>query len=194
MAYVTLAQAKEYMMPDSATDTDDDALLTELITRASDAIDNYTGRTFAAAADTSRYYVVGEDTEGAYLYFDKDIASITSIVNGDSVTVQSTEYVTIPRNDTPYQGVKLIANSGVSWQYSDDPDEDPITVTGKWAYSTAAPEPVELACLILVKDYYDKRTITGGERDQVTSGGVVIRGSGMPASVRELLLPYRKVT
>ena len=84
MAYTDVSTLKQYL---GITGNTDDALLSSLITRAQAAIDTYTGRTFEASADTTKYfdclppYVHGYELTWTTLGL--DLCQITSVTNGN---------------------------------------------------------------------------------------------------------------
>ncbi len=112
-----------------------------------------TGRVFACTTDATRHFIVGEDTVGSKLWFGDDLAAITSVVNDADGTpttlVNGTDYLPIPRDKTPYSGLRLLGSSSAFWDYTNDP-ETGVTVTGKWAYSTTPPDDIEHACTLTI--------------------------------------------
>ena len=189
MAYTTAAAFKTFR---NITGAGDDALIATLITAVQQMIDNYTGRTFEAAADSTRYFTVGRDTEGYYLWFDQDICSITTVSNGDadSTEVTSSEYTTFPRNETPYFGIKILRSAAKVWQYDED-HEDAISVLGKWAYSTTAPADIIQAAHLWIAHLYDRRLSEDGDLVIVPGTSVSI-SRGVPQTVRTILDSYRR--
>lgn len=190
MAYTTAALLKTYL---GVSGSGDDTLLTALIARAQKAIDTYTGRTFEASADTTRKYTVGEDTQGDTLYLDADLCTITSIItDADAtapVTLLTTEYITLPRNVTPYHAIRLLGSSDNTWTYTDDP-ENGITVTGKFAYSTAAPDDIVHACIRLAGYYYKQKDAGVFDTTAIPDAGVIQVPQGIPRDVQMILAPY----
>jgi hypothetical protein len=201
MAYCSLADLKAYLKIDSSN-TDDDTLLQAFLDAAQGAIDLDRGRTFEAAADSTRRFDavrdVGKDDGDSYaqtLYLDQDLCQITSITNGDGTTVTSSQYVTEPRNDTPYWAIKLKLDSGIVWTYSSTP-ENAIAITGRWAYSvTAGPAVVQV-----VKEwakYMYKKKDAASDFDVLgnVESGAVILAKQMPWHIRLLLnlIPQRLV-
>jgi len=191
VAYCTVDSVKQYLGIDSSSD---DNLIDTIVTRSQAVIDKYCTRTFAASADTTRYFDAVEDISGPYLWFGDDLASITTVTNGDSTTISSSDYVTEPRNKTPYSGIKLKAATGIIWTYTTSP-ENAISITGKWAYSATAPSDIEHACLVLAAWLYRyKDTINeGSDRPIVTADGVTILPSQLPRQVMQILRPYRRL-
>jgi len=192
MAYTTAALLKSYL---GVTGSADDTLIGLLITQAQEAIDNYTQRTFEASADTTRKYTVGLDTCGDTLYFDEDICSITSIANnaddgsGGTALTQNTDYITFPRNRTPYHKIRLLSSSNYYWQYTYAP-ENGITVTGKFAYSTSAPVDIVHATERLVGYYYRQKDSQVFDVTAIPDAGVITIPQGIPADVKAILKPY----
>ena len=194
MSYTKAALVKAYV---GATGTSDDALIDSLITAAEGYIDTFTDREFDGDGTSARSFAVGEDTEGPILWFDEDVASITSIVNkadSDSGTeaITSAHYVTIPRNKTPYRGVKLLASSNKVWDFEDDP-EGGITVTASWRYSETAPPEIQEAAKRLVAFLYRQKDSSADiDRPLLTGDGVTILPSMVPADVQKVLMVKRK--
>jgi hypothetical protein len=194
MAYITRQQVRDYKSF-KTNDTDNDSLLDDLITRAQVIIDRYCNRTFEASTNTVRYFDAVRDVEnnGLLLYLDDDLSEINSVTNGDGIVVASNEYVTEPRNVTPYYAIKILSNSGKAWEYDDDP-ENAIAVSGKWAYSTTAPLDIQQACIELTAYLFDKRLrLVEDSRGQVSNDGVALMPSDIPRSVRSILDRYKKV-
>ena len=193
MAYTDASTLKQYLGITSSTD---DALLTSLIARAQSAIDTYTQRTFEASADTTKYFdAVRPHVNGALLSWETlglDLCAVTTVTNGDSTTVSSSNYVTEPRNTTPYHGLRLKANSGITWTYDTD-WEGAISITGRWAYSTSAPDDIAHACIRLAAFYYKQKDAGTFDTVAVPEAGVITVPQGMPRDVQIILNPYRKL-
>jgi hypothetical protein len=192
MAYCTAAEVKTY---GGVSGSGDDTLIGDLIDRAQKVIEVYTDRVFEASSDTTRTFTVGEDTDGRTLWFDEDCAAITTITNkADASTtedVATTEYVTLPHNRTPYYGVRLLSSSSIAWDYDSAP-ENGITVTGKWAYSTTAPNDIKHACIRLSAYYYRQKDAQVFDVVAVPDAGIITIPQGIPADVKLILNPYVK--
>lgn len=192
MAYATSAQVKTYI--DLSSDTDD-ALIGDLITRATSVIDEYCGFAFEPA-DTDEVRSFGlDDAEGAYLYFDKPLAAVMAVTNNADAsspsTVASSNYITLPRNETPYYAVKLLSSAGIEWTYTNDP-ESAITVQGSWCYSVTVPSDIQHAAVRLVSWMYRKRESQDStDRPLLTGDGVTILPSQLPSDVTSILKRYR---
>lgn len=190
--YTSAADLKTYL---GITVSTDDALLTALITRAQKAIDSHCRRTFEASADTTRYVDASYPyVNGRYLNIRRigDLCAITSITNGNSTTVTSDQYVTEPRNETPYHVIKLKDNVSVTWTYTGTP-ENAISITGKWAYSTTAPADIVHACIRLAAFYYRQKDSNVFESVAIPSAGVIEVPMGMPKDVSIILKPYMRI-
>jgi hypothetical protein len=192
MAYTTLANLKAYA---GVTETGDDALLLQLIDRAQQQIDSYCGRTFESSADATRYFTVGEDTDGDTLYLDEDLCQITSIVTDadatSPVTLATTEYVTSPRNRTPYFAIRILSSSENIWTYTTDA-ENGIEVTGRWAWSVSAPDDIVHACTRLAAYYYKQKDAGVFDTTAIPDAGVIQVPQGIPQDVKIILSNYRK--
>ena len=188
MAYCTAAQVKTQR---DIRDDDNDTLIATLIPQAQQIIDAQCQRTFEAADDSTRYFD-SRAIRGQMLYLDDDLCSITSVTNGDLSQTTITDYVTRPRNDTPYYALKMKDTATEHWEAVNDYE---ITIVGKWAYSTTAPDDIVRACIRLVAWMLQQR-MSGSEPDKITfseSGFPLLPGS-IPRDVLAMLTPYRRRT
>jgi hypothetical protein len=101
------------------------------VNAAHQRINDDSRRNFEATADTVKYFNPLEDVRGRELCLYTDLSYITSITV-DGAALPSTEYITDPRNSTPWEAIKLRTNSAYQWTYSTAP-EDAIVITGRWA-------------------------------------------------------------
>ena len=191
MAYTTAAAIKTYL---GITGSGDDALITILIANAQEAVDNYTKRTFEAAADATRYFTVGADTKGDILYLDEDLCAITSVTtNADNSSPTSltanTDYIALPRNVTPYHSIKMLGASTYTWTYTTNA-EFGIEVEGRWAYSTTPPADILQAMYRLVGYYYRQKDSQVFDVTAIPDAGVITIPQGIPADVEQILKPY----
>ena len=186
--YCTLGSLKRYLGIGTSTTTDD-VLLTELIESAQGIIDRATGRTFEAASDSTRYLDAVHDVDGYELIFDADICSITTVTNGDAVEVSSSEYTTMPRNETPYYGIRILKSANKSWTYSTD-NEGAISVAGKWAYSQTAPDDIAQACRRLAAYLYRQKDNANDLDRAVVVGNATVLPTALPSDVKALIAPY----
>ena len=136
-SYVTLDQFKQYITASGqtiGTDTTDDAVLDIILDGASRYIDGETGgRTFYPRVET-RYFSVPENTDGELL-LDDDLLAVTTLTNGSSTDISSTDYNLLPRNMYPKYAVRLTPVSSVFWEWSSDGnDEYVISLLGTWGY------------------------------------------------------------
>ncbi len=190
MAYTTVGAVKRYL---GISESTDDELLSELIAAAAQtAIDGFCRRSFEASADSTRYFHARDDVadSGMVLWLDEDLAQITTVTNGDGVAVGTSEYTTIPRNEVPYYKLRILASSSKAWTYTSDP-EDAISIAGRWAYSTTAPDDIVQACTRYTAFMYRAKDAPLTDVTAIEAG-TVIRTPGMPADVKSILMPYRK--
>lgn len=188
MAYTTAADVKTYL---DITGTADDTLLGVLVAAAQKWIETYCGRVFEAATNTSRSFDAIRDVDGRKLWLDCDLCSINSVTNGDGATVAAANYVTEPRNQAPYYAITLKTSSTVSWTYITDP-ENAITVSGKWAYSTTAPDDIVQVCKRLAAYLYTLKDAQVYDVTAMPESGVITVPKGMPVDVRQMLAGYRR--
>lgn len=191
MAYCTVAELKTHA---GISSSDYDTVLTNCITYAQSYIERQTDRTFECSSDqeSTRYFDTPND---AYLYFDEDICSITSIANGDATAVASSDYVTHPQNETAIDNIQLLDSSDVDWTDSADGDvEDAIAVTGKWSYSVTAPSNIVYATIRLALHIFRTRTNeTDANRIVMLESGGYLMPVGIPRDVAEIIESYSPI-
>jgi hypothetical protein len=171
-----------------STATGDNDLITELISRAQAWFELESQRVLDSATGT-RYFDAIEDVFGLELILDRDLASITTVTNGDDVEVTTGEYTTQPRNDPPYYSIKLLASSGKAWDYTTDP-ENSITVAGDWSsYATSSKEykAAQHALIRLTKWMY-KQLSSHQDLDQIAISpeGVLMAPAAFPKDIEKL--------
>lgn len=187
MVYATLTEIKTDR--NISNDTDD-AILTDKLNAATARIDEYTGRNFQAQTNETRDFSL-YDIEHNVLWLDDDLCEINSITveadNGSGgVTLATTDYITKPRNKTPYYAIKMISSSNNVWSYSQSPDTA-IKVSGKWGWSQTPNALVKSVCLELAGYYYVRRQAQ--DYDVVGSadlGQITAPGSGENAILARL--------
>jgi len=155
MAYVSASEV--YDRGNFDVNEYDDDKIDNLIASAQKMIDSYTHNTFEVASDTTRKFDAVEDVDGQTLYFGglyglAYLAGITTVTNGDSTVISSSQYITEPRHAPPYYGITL--KSAVTWTFDTDDSLDAISIAGKWGYSVAPPADIEEACILLVLHWY----------------------------------------
>lgn len=195
MAYMTQLDLEEYFgLSAAALDSESD-LIGDLISRAQSRIDRLCNRTFEAGSDTTRYFDAVRDVDDAdprMLRLDKDLCQITTITNGDSVEVESDEYVTEDRNDTPWWAIRLLTSANKYWTYDTDP-ENAISIEGRWAYSITAPTDIQVACIRMVAWMYRQKDNMVDTRETIISGdGNVFLSNAVPFDVYQICMDYRR--
>lgn len=191
MAYATLTELKQYL---GISASGDDGLLGDMLTRAQAIIEAGTGRVFEAAADTTRYFDPLINVDNSALYLDEDLAAISAITNGDAAqtTITSSQYVTEPRNQTPYYAVRLLDSANLSWEYSEDP-QNAISISGKWAYSETAPADIVQATVRLAAFLYrQKESNADVDRTMQLPDGSMVLPSSLPRDVLAIIYRYKR--
>ena len=194
MAYTTKEAVKSYI---GVAVTTSDTLIDTLIAAAQKTIETYCGQVFEAAADTTRHFQAnsidyGGHVDGRDLVLDAPLCAITSVTNGDGTLVSASDYITEPRNLTPWYALRLKNSSNLRWTYDDDVESDTIAVVGKWAFSATAPADVALAALRLSVWYYRQRPNANDLDRAVAVDGAIFLPSKIPADVMTLLAPYKR--
>jgi len=140
-AYATLAEFKAQKTIDT-TDANDDAFIEGLLKSASRFIDAQTGFSFVPYVET-RYFDVPRETsiDKRLIGVGLDLLEVLTVVNGDGVTIPSTEYSLRPRNKSPHYGIRLVDNSTYYWATDGAGDShDVIAITGVWGYHNRYPQ------------------------------------------------------
>ena len=193
MAYTTESAVRTYL---GITTTGDATLITTIIARAQAAIDTYTQRHFEhSSVAVTRYFTVGHDTYNRVLVLDEDLCSISSVItdaDGTPTTILTTEYVTYPRNITPYSELRLLGSTTKSWTFTADP-ENGVYISGKWSYSSSAPDDIVHACTRLSAFYFRQKDAQVFDVTAIPDAGVITMPQGIPADVKLLLDPYRRI-
>jgi hypothetical protein len=191
MAYGTLSVLKGHYLSHLSSATDDGAL-TMLLANAQKIVDAETGLTFEAATAT-RYYDPTADCEDSLtLNLGYPLLTVTTLTNGDSSVIASTDYVLQPVNDTPKWKIKLKASKGHYWTYTDDP-ETAISVAGTWGWSATAPADIQQATYRLVAWMYASNDAHVFDTTAITEIGQVTVAHRIPADIMALLAPYRRM-
>jgi len=188
--YATLAQLKDYL---SITSNVDDALLTDLLVRATAVIEQMTRKTFTAPTATSRTFgreVMLWDAQlrRDYLLLPSGVyvAQLVSAADGDGATIPLTEIDTHPP-DAPYT---VLARRDRRWCGA----SQQATITARWGYSIAPPADIAHATIRLAAWLYRQRgTANDPDRPTVADGGLVLLPSALPDDVRAIVERYRDV-
>jgi hypothetical protein len=187
--YVTVGQLMTHVGISNPTESDK-VQLHGFIAAAQAIIERQTHRVFEAADDSVKYLDATCDVSGSLLWLPGDLCAITSITNGDGVAVAADDYVTEPRNLTPWYAIKLRSRSGLAWTYDGDP-EDAIAVEGRWAYSINPPRDIQQATLQLAHWLYrQKDSVNDLDRPLMVGDGNVIMPAALPVAVAKMIHPY----
>jgi len=84
---------------------------------------------------TARSEARGGHIDGLDLVVRYPLLSTTTVTNGDSTVIDASNYMLLPREETPYRRIHLLGAGSVQWlPTSDGETEDVISVIGTWAY------------------------------------------------------------
>lgn len=188
--YATLEQLKAYL---AITATTDDALLTDLLLRATSVIEQMTRKTFIAPPAAPRRFWRSQmlwvsALRRDYLLLPSGyyIAQLVSATDGDGVPIPLSELELSP--DSPPHSV--VIRRGSHWcGYSQTAE-----ITARWGYSLTPPADIVHATIRLAAWMYRQRgTANDPDRPTVADSGLVLLPSALPDDVRAILERYRDV-
>ena len=201
-SYATLAQVREFGKFKSG-ETDDDDLLTNLITRVSAMFDAWTGyhSGFVPSDDETRYYDADAIAVDAYddgvrvgdLLLEDTLVSITSLTNGDgdATAISSDDYFLMPRSFERKHFIRIKEASSVDFEFDTD---GYVVVAGKYGYTLTTPEDVRQAVIEAVLHLYDraKNKRHSGNEVKQSMDGIQITLNSMPKSFKAAVDQYKK--
>ena len=192
----TLASVREFLRLSDATQTDMDALITTLITQASDAIKDYCGREFAAQSTASQTRVFEYRGGGLLWFAPYDLQTCTSVAIDSHTSTPITltlneDYYLKPRNKDSgvWEALELVGYEPATRSSATvrRPWRE-VSIVGVWGFATV-PDAVKLAANERVGWLYRQHSAVPGN-DLAGQGdrfGAVL----MPSSVMALLSRYR---
>jgi hypothetical protein len=146
-AYATRADLLQVLMQaeDSAQpNVIDDAVIDDMLTDASRAVDNFCGRQFYAAAQTLQLDVPAD----RQLYFGVDVLAVTGASDGTGASIASGNYYLWPRGAVAYNSIVLTEAASAGWYgASSGNTEGVITIAASVGYcnraASAASDPAK---------------------------------------------------
>lgn len=187
--YASLQEYKDYTDITSSNLTDDGAL-EDLIEAASRFIDRKTARTFYARTETRSFDV----PRGRTLIMDDDLISITTLTNGDTTVLTTSDYFLKPANETPKYAIVIKQSSTNIWeQDSSGNTEQVITVSGSWGWASSVPDDIKVAILEITKAMDARRLGKNmGVMATVSAGGIVVTPRDVSEFVWGLINSWKK--
>jgi hypothetical protein len=188
MTYCTLADVREYLGI-SDDHTSDDALISQCILAAKQAVDRYTNRVFDASANSTLMYDGNSDLiRGRTLMLGRyTLASEPTEVLIAETDV--TSYVSVA-NDAPFDMLYIQSSSPKTWSSYDEDPWASISITGKWGYSTTPPDDVVQAAIIWSAWLYQIKDLNPSGVLSQLSGEQQTRASEIPDRAAMMLYPY----
>lgn len=175
----TLATVKEWL---SITDSSKDALLTRLISAASDFIQTWLNRTLASASYTDTLDGAGGRT---LLLGNYPITAVSSVyVDGVSIP-QSTS---VAMSGWTYDATRIVLRGG----YRFTRDLQNVVVSYTAGYVTT-PKEVEQSCIELIARRYKERDRIGVSSKTLAGETVTFSQKDMSDAIKTTLTQYRKV-
>lgn len=173
--YATVLDVRSSYLKAIAT-TDDPEIL-RVIREVSDLIDTAAGRRHFVPRIETRYFDYGRQTDQARLLLDDDLLAVTTLTNGDTTVIASSKYVFMPRNETPYWALDLLASQGIVWTYTVDP-ERAISIDGIWGYRRN------------YADAWESLTTLGADLSNVATSATLAAGIGNPGELWKIDSEY----
>ena len=172
---VTLTEAKAHMYVDT---TDDDTLITTLITSARLYAENFTRRAFITQTITARY-----DYFPCFFEVEKPpLASVSSInyldTTGNSTLLAASGY-DVDIYATP---ARITQAYGTTWPSTraDVPNTVTVVYIAGYGVGSAVPETIKQAILMMIGHWYENRESTSQNMTVID----------VPMGVESLLMPY----
>lgn len=177
MAYATISELKGFIdtAGDELTFTDnDDVNLALCLDAATEWIEDKTGLSFEATTATK--YYTADDYDAVYI---DDLLSVTTLKTDDNAdgTFETTwatdDYVLFPRNSTPKRMIKVNSKTG-DYNFPKNV-QDGVEVAGSWGTTSAAPDRVKVACLMIAHRLWKRHETIFGIASQGALGVMVIK-------------------
>jgi hypothetical protein len=194
----TLAAVQEHRQKLDTTNTTQDAIISSLITVASDMIMDYTQREFLPQSGTGGTPIARTyryEGRGVLPLGQDDARTVTQVrIDTDTdtpTTLESEQYKLWPtrRRDGVITALHLISIPSPIHTTQRHPLYREVEVTGTWGWP-AVPEKVERACILLVMDLLSR---TSSWRNDDADGLLPAAGGvAMPLHVRTMLASYRR--
>lgn len=185
-SYTSRTKVKSYL---NITSSGDDTLIDDVVTAAMAAVNAYCRRQFEPATQTRYFGAFYPRLHGSALYLDDDLLTVTTLTNGETTVIPSGGYWLEPRNDQgPYSLIRLKTN--YYWTFNTDGE---ISVAGTWGYSSTCPEDIARATLRWAVYLYRQKDTPDFEVTATPDGGQQVIPHGVPADIKPMLNPYRRV-
>lgn len=185
MSLVTVMELRQSL--GLGSEPGDDTLLARFAAEATTIVEQATGKTWQARADTTRTFDARQDVDGRTLHLRADVASVTSVVNGNGQPIAASEYVLMPVDGPPYRHVTLKYSSAVVWTWSGSP-EGAISVTGRWASAVTPPDDIVAATRSIAAWLYKRREQPlDFDRAVVSQTGETVLPPDLPPDARAIL-------
>lgn len=178
--------------------------LTNAVHEAIGFVEGYCGRVFVAQTATKDFVVKRFVTRrGRRLLFFEDLATLTSITNGDGEAVDTSSEIDLLRDPGgftssslayvlhPIYGVEL--RPVAAKIFNDGGDSTPVEVVGVWGVAATDP-PMEIygAVLEVGKLIYNQRTGGGAAVASAQNAGVFLEGLQMPDRLKMALEHWKR--
>lgn len=198
-AYATVDEVKA-ALPDVSWGTAYDALLAELVQRASRAIDRFTQRhpgAYYVTADETRYFDGSGTRE---LWIDELAAAPTEVAvdeagDGTYTVWAPTDYIPWPYNapalGQPYLRLDVDQLNGTKSIWYRFPRS--VRVTGKFGYSTAPPDDVKQATIIQAVRWFKRGQQAFQDVGAITELGQLRYLQALDPDVKALIEHLRRV-
>ena len=202
--YATLAEFKTWASvrgTTASTDTNDDAVIEDIIEAVSRWIDGQTGRKFVIEGTASTRYYTADNSDTIRVDEISNAANITSVsvdYDGEMSTYTAlsatTDYITLPDNSlalgVPITGFEIAPNSSNYFPTT----RRGVKVVAKFGWASV-PDNLKTDALAIALNIYKERSgQSAAGQVTITGAGVVVRPDNVPAWALADILRYRIIT
>ena len=186
MAYPVLADVKAYLSI-SATNTNDDSLLTSLLERAIAIFENLAQRTFLTVNEARFFSSTDKEVVRSDTLFlrDDDIISISELLIDDVVVDSGQYYIE--------DGYAIKLTSDCDESFLNGTTHNNIKVTGVWGYDSSVPSDVSQAIIRMTAYLYAQKDNAMELATTSAVAGALILPADFPKDVEKIAMFYRRV-
>lgn len=190
----TLADVREYLQK-RVDDTDQDALISQLITRATAQIERYCGREFADRGNLTRTRRVDGPLVDLAPFDLRTVTTMTLDPNGSPQVIAASDYLLLPVGGADgtgtYYQVRLDDAISLEATRMSQFSVGELQIAGAWGAATT-PSDVSYACVITVGLWIRREVAAWSATFNPDVDVDATRPLSIPGAARGALQPYRR--